>query len=72
MGFDTYEMFAHGLYTDSVAIGGVAAAPGPFTGQVDLSTLGFTNSRADHSGQFNHSNIEMKGYWARFLQEAGL
>lgn len=72
MGFDAYETFAHGLYTEANPIGRVHAWPGPFTGAFDLQTIGFGASRSDHSGQFNHTNISMKGYWARLMQEAGL
>jgi hypothetical protein len=69
---DRYEMFAHGLYSEAGPIGKINALPGPFTGAFDLTTIGFGISRTDHSGEFNHSNIEMNAYWAKFIQVGGL
>jgi hypothetical protein len=72
IGFENYEMFAHGLYAGTAAIGASRLVGGPFAGSVDLQTLGFGDSRMDHSGQFSHSMTQMGGYWARALTEAGL
>ena len=70
IGTDKYEMFAHGLYTDSRAIGNISPVMfGPFTSHYDLSTIGFGGSRLDHSGQFNHSHSEMTRYWKQLIRE---
>lgn len=73
MGFDTYEMFAHGLYTESVALGASPAGPfGPLAAGFNLRSIGVGSSRPDHSAQFNHSNVEMNSYWSQVMIEAGL
>jgi pimeloyl-ACP methyl ester carboxylesterase len=68
---DSYEMFANALYTDSITIGAATGLIGPLTSSFDLRTIGFTNTRMDHSGQFNHSYMQMASYWAKFLKETG-
>lgn len=74
LGPDTYEMFANGLYTHGQAMGALPVAVGPFTGFVDLSKppYNFGFSRIDHSGQFNHSTIEMTSYWKEVMQQTGI
>jgi hypothetical protein len=75
---DTYEMFSHGFHSPSFpyaygAIGAIDASVGPFHAKVNLrnSRYGFSDSRIDHSGQFNHSYIEMGNYWDEVMNQSG-
>jgi hypothetical protein len=73
---DTYEIFAHAAEARSNAAGAQIDLGGVFdrNRQVNLSLqpFEFDDTRPDHSGQFNSTNMRRHVYWQTLLQKFDL
>jgi hypothetical protein len=77
--YDAYAIMAYAAESKSKGLGATANVGFGFTmaGQVDVSNdfgaaARFTNSRADHSGQFNLDLIHRNEYWNVLMKRFGL
>lgn len=73
---DRYDIFSFAAEARSQAVGRVPDVDGPFdpTRQVNLllAPFGFTGTSADHSAQFNATNMQRHFYWETLLSSFGL
>jgi hypothetical protein len=72
---NAYEMFAHGFFSLSAAIGASPAALPAFTKIVDLNndqdTLRLGGEGRGHSAQYIGNNIRVQRYWEHVKADAG-
>jgi hypothetical protein len=74
-----YAIFAYAAESKTIGLGAAGGVAGPFdtAGEVNLrNSFGgvrdFTDTRADHSGQFRLDNMTRGGYWNVLMKRFGL